>query len=230
MANSHMLFLPIIGDKVTNMANMSCIPFDIHKSNVQVVNKWQANVNYTFIIMVFFYQTRSIVSTKILIDGKIIHGHNLHDNLWIQMDSIVLISRSPLTTSNIKTHKKPTCVRSFFWNSPSIEKYPNILNGNTCAHLFVGFLSKWSFCQGNVGIFYQFFHWEKWLTSTCFFMVVKPLILWYAISSFPALGAHGQDIKPTKSLWQIIHLMIWLWSKFTSWLLFTFKNSQVNEV
>jgi hypothetical protein len=31
-------------------------------------------------------------------------------------------------------------------------------------------------------------------------------------------------------LWQIIHLMIWLWSKFTSWLLFTFKNSQVNEV
>jgi hypothetical protein len=70
-----MLCLPIISDKVTNMANMSCTPFDIHKSKVQVANKWQANVDYTFIIMVLFYQTRLTFSTKILFDGKIIHGH-----------------------------------------------------------------------------------------------------------------------------------------------------------
>ncbi len=212
------------------MANMSCTLFNIHKSKVQVANKWQANVDYTFIIMVFFYQTRLTFSTKNLFDGKINHGHNWYDNLWSQMDSIVLIGRSPLTTSNIKSHKKPTYVRSFFLNSPSIEKYLNILNGNTCAHLFVGFLSKWSFCHGNTGILYQIFHWENWSTSTCFFMVVMPLILWYVISPFMHLVHMAKILKPTKSLWQIIHLMIWLWSKFTSWLLFTFKNSQVKEV
>jgi hypothetical protein len=91
-------------------------------------------------------------------------------------------------------------------------------------------LSKWSFCHGNTGILYQIFHWENWSTSTCFFMVVMPLILWYVISPFMHLVHMAKILKPTKSLWQIIHLMIWLWSKFTSWLLFTFKNSQVKEV
>jgi hypothetical protein len=61
--------------------NMSCAPFDIHKSNVQVVDKQLNNVDYTYIIMIFSTKLCKTFSTKVIFDGKTIHGHNLYDNL-----------------------------------------------------------------------------------------------------------------------------------------------------
>ncbi len=44
--------------KLTTTTKMSCIPFDIHRLNVQVVDTQLANVGCTYMVMFFFYQAR----------------------------------------------------------------------------------------------------------------------------------------------------------------------------
>lgn len=46
------------------------------------------------------------------------------------MDSTILTGRSPLTTINIKSSKKPTCVASSFFILLEIEKISNIIDGS----------------------------------------------------------------------------------------------------
>jgi hypothetical protein len=46
------------------------------------------------------------------------------------MDSTILKGRSPLTTINIKSSKKPTCVASSFLILLEIENILNIVDGS----------------------------------------------------------------------------------------------------
>ncbi len=100
--------------KLTITTKMSCTPFNIHKSNVQGANKQLTNVGYTYKFMVFSTKLSKIVSTKAFLDWKTICGHNLYDTLQSQTNSTILINKSPFTTNNMISFKKPTCVGSSF--------------------------------------------------------------------------------------------------------------------
>jgi hypothetical protein len=67
--------------KFTNITKMSCVHFDIQRSNVQVVDKQLANASYTKVTMAFSTKLGRTFSTKVFLDGKIIHGHDLYDNV-----------------------------------------------------------------------------------------------------------------------------------------------------
>jgi len=78
---------------------------------------------YTYVVMVFSTKLSKLTSTKTFIDGKTTHQHNLHANLWSQMDAIVFKSKSPLPT---------------FKNLLVVEKKLNNTYGNTCAFFLMG--------------------------------------------------------------------------------------------
>jgi hypothetical protein len=65
--------------------------------------------NKTFLINVFF-------------DGKTTRGRIMYVILYSQTNSTIPINNSPLTTNNIRSSTKLTCVASFFLNLEAIEK------------------------------------------------------------------------------------------------------------
>ncbi len=67
--------------KLTTIAKMSCIPFDIHRSNVQVVDTQLANVGCTYMVMFFPTKVGKTNSAKTFLNGKTTRKHNLYDNL-----------------------------------------------------------------------------------------------------------------------------------------------------
>jgi hypothetical protein len=67
--------------KFTTTTKMSCIPFNIHISNVKMANTQLTNVGYTYMVMLFSIKLSKIDSTKTSLDGKTTHKHNLYDNL-----------------------------------------------------------------------------------------------------------------------------------------------------
>ncbi len=102
--------------KLTTMAKTSHVQLNIHRSKVQMVDKQSTNVGTTYVVMVFSTKFGKISSTNAFSDGKTTHGHNQYTIFYNQMDSTILIGNKPLTTNNIRSSTKPTCVKSSFLN------------------------------------------------------------------------------------------------------------------
>jgi hypothetical protein len=66
-------------------------------------------------------------SAKTFLDGKTTHGCNFYNH----MDSTILKGKSTLTTINIKSSKKLTCVGSSFLILLEVEKILDIIDGET---------------------------------------------------------------------------------------------------
>ncbi len=67
--------------KLTTTTKMSCIPFDIHRSNAQLANTQLANVGCTYMVMIFSTKLGKTNSAKTFLNGKTTREHNLYDNL-----------------------------------------------------------------------------------------------------------------------------------------------------
>jgi hypothetical protein len=141
--------------------------------------------------MVFSTKLGITFSTKAFLDGKTICEHNLYDNLWNHIDSTNFIGKNRLTTNNISYSKKPKCVGSSFLNLFFVSKNPNIIDGETCALFLLAYRSSGAFAKTMVKSFVSFLIKAKWLASTCFFMVVKPLIFLVCNQSCFTLGLYG---------------------------------------
>jgi hypothetical protein len=129
--------------------------------------------------MVFSTKFDQISSTNTFLDGKTTHGHNQYTIFCNQMDSTILISNKPLTTNNIKSSTKPTCVTSSFLNFKLIEKNQKYwmekqLPFSYWAHNQVG-ISKPQLLHD---ILKTFSIRQNDHISTCFFIIVIPLDLW----------------------------------------------------
>jgi hypothetical protein len=112
-----------------------------------LINKL-ANEGCTYIVMVFSIKLSKTFSTKAFLDGKTPCGHNLHDNLCRSyMDSIVIMDKNFLTTSNIKSSKKPNYVGLSFLNLFKIKKNSNIVDEDTSALFLLASLSSVAFVR-----------------------------------------------------------------------------------
>lgn len=158
----------------------------------RVAHKQLNNFDCTYIIMVFSTKLCKTFSTKIFFDGKIIHGHNF---AWqhLKPNGLDNFHRNPLTTSNNKFSKSPPYVGSSFLHSLS---HLDIVDGYTCALFLWPFQSSGAFVGVMLGSSTNFFIRTKWSSSTCFFMVLIPLILHYVISPFIHLMCMARIFKP----------------------------------
>jgi hypothetical protein len=177
--------------------------------------------------MVFSTNFNKISLTKKFLDGKTTYGNNLYVNLYSQIDSIVFIGRSSLTTNNIKSSKRPICVASFFLNLLLKET-----RNYSWRYMCLLFLGSWSRrnLRALLPSFNNFFNKVEWLILTWFFMVVMPLDLWYAMKKKLHLVHIAKISSGIVSSWQIIHFIIWFWERSIGWLLSTLKNAYIGEL
>ncbi len=160
--------------------------------------------------MVFSTKLGITISTKTFLDGKTICGQSLYDSIQSQTNFTIFISKSPFIINNTKSSKKPTyVVGSSFVNLLEVEKNLEISYGETCALFLLAFQSMGAFViVMQLGSFAKLFMRAKWSPSTCFFIAIIPLELWYAINPFLHLMCMVRISRPLESLWHIMHLMI----------------------
>ncbi len=157
--------------------------------------------------MVFSTKLGKTFSTKAFLDGKTICGQNLYGDLWNQIDSIDFIGKSPLHKQH-KDFQKAYMCWIIFLNLFFVRKNPNIINGETCAYFLLTYRSNGTFAKTMVKSFANFLIKAKWLASTCFFMVIMPLVLWYVINLVLHLVHMAMILGPRESTWKIIHLVM----------------------
>jgi hypothetical protein len=100
------------------------------------------------------------------------------------MDSTILVGNIPFTTINIRSSRNPSHVASSLLNLSTIEKKLEIIIGRTHALFLMGSQLNGDLEAMFVASSNNVFNKIKWLKLTCFFMVVMPLNLWYAIRPF----------------------------------------------
>lgn len=109
----------------------------------------------------------------------------------------------------MKSSKKPTYVGSSFMNLLEVEKNLEISDGETRALFLLAFQSVGAFViVMQLGSFAYVFMRAKWSPSTCFFIAIIPLELWYAINLFLHLVCMVRISGLLESLWHIMHFMI----------------------
>jgi len=130
--------LPITWNKVNN--NNKHIIRSLWHPYVKSAGGWWAS--YTYVVMVFSTKLNKISSTKVFLDGKLIHGHNMYVSLYSQMDPIVFIGNNPFTTNKIRSSRSPTYVASFLLDLLAVKKNRNCNWTYTC-FLFIGLMIEW---------------------------------------------------------------------------------------
>ncbi len=112
----------------------------------------------------------------------------------LKLDGL-FVSKSPLTTNNIRSFKKIISIGSSFPNLLTIFK-THILQIGIHVSFFVGLLIKWSFCKGNGGIFHQLFHQGKMDLLNGYYAIS----LWFVINHFLHLVHMVRISRPIKSI------------------------------